>query len=72
MDVAKVIRILGYIVYVALWSPVILLIAVIAPIWVTVMCINADLPVIYGFRVLGQAFKGSIAHDMKFIETGVW
>ena len=72
MDVAKVIRILGYIVYTALWMPVILLIAVIWPIWVMAICIQNDLPVSSGWRWMGQGLKGSIAHDVNFIKTGIW
>ena len=72
MDVAKIIRILGYIVYTSLWMPVILLVAVIAPIWVTFMCIRDEMPVSTGWHWMCQAIKGSIAHDMNFIKTGVW
>ena len=72
MDVAKVIRTLGYIVYTALWMPVILLILVAMPIWATAVCISNDWPVSSGFIWMRQAIAGSIAHDMNFIETGEW
>lgn len=72
MDVAKVIRTLGYIVYVALWSPVILLIAMFLPIWAMAICIQSDLPVSSGLIWIGQALKASIAHDMNFLKTGIW
>ena len=71
-DVAKVIRILGYIVYVILWLPVIILVAVFVPIWATIKCIKMDMPASTGVYWFIQALKRSIAHDMNFIETGVW
>lgn len=72
MDVAKFIRILGYIAYVILWSPVIMLIAVIGPIWMAIICIRAEIPVINGWQAIYQGFKSGITHDMNFIETGEW
>lgn len=68
MTVDKFIRILGYIVYVALWSPVIVLAMIILPIWV--MCMFKSIP--EGWAVYKMALKTGINHDMEFIKTGVW
>ena len=67
MDVAKFIRILGYIMYVILWSPVIVLTLLI----LFIMNITT-----IGFRNTLIFFKAKLKeshdHDMKFINEGVW
>lgn len=68
MTVEKFIRILGYIVYVALWSPVIVLGIIIFPIVFMVMF--RSIP--DGLVMFGMALKTSFKHDMGFINTGVW
>ena len=68
MTVEKFIRILGYIVYVALWSPVIVLIMIALPGWVTIK--TKSLP--FTWMLLKDGLKASINHDMEFIKTGVW
>ena len=68
MTVEKFIRILGYIVYVALWSPVIVLIAIMLPVWVLIKTKSLSLTC----TLLKMGFKSGIAHDMEFINTGVW
>lgn len=68
MNVEKFIRILGYIVYVALWSPVIVLLMVILPIWV--MCMCKSIP--NGWVMYKKALKYGFEHDAEFIKTGVW
>ena len=68
MTVEKFIRILGYIVYAALWSPVIVLILIIGPIWTLIKTKSLWLT-----RTLAKdGLKAGIAHDMHFIKTGEW
>ncbi len=68
MTVEKFIRILGYIVYVALWSPVIVLILIVLPIWVLIKTESLSLT----WQLLKNGLKTGIHHDMEFIKTGVW
>lgn len=68
MTVEKFIRILGYIVYVALWSPVIVLCLIVLPI----MCMIMYRSIPEGFAASMTALKFGIQHDMEFIRTGVW
>ena len=72
MDVAKFIRILGYIVYTILWSPVIVLIAVALPIWAIATCVKYDFPMSYAWKWLKEGFWYGVGHDMNFIKTGEW
>lgn len=68
MTVEKFIRILGYIVYAALWSPVIVLGIIILP--VAYMIVFKSIP--EGWSVFKVALKAGLKHDMEFIKTGVW
>ena len=68
MSVEKFIRTLGYIVYAALWSPVIVLGLVILPVVFIIMFKSIK----EGLSVYMMALKGNIRHDMEFIRTGVW
>lgn len=68
MTVEKFIRILGYIVYVALWSPVIVLIMVGMPIWLLAKTKSMPLTRL----LVKDGLKLGIEHDMHFIKTGVW
>lgn len=68
MTVEKFIRILGYIVYVALWSPVIVLILIGGPIWVLFKTKSLWLT----WTLTKDGLKYGIRHDMNFIKTGVW
>lgn len=68
MTVEKFIRILGYIVYAALWSPVIVLGLVILPVVFIIMFKSIK----EGLSVFRSALKYNIYHDMEFIRTGVW
>ena len=68
MTVEKFIRILGYIVYAALWSPVIVLGLIILP--VVFMIIFGSIK--EGLSVFTTALRMNIHHDMEFIRTGVW
>lgn len=72
MNVEKFIRILGYIVYVALWSPVIVLMALVAPIVGLIMFVRMGMTFKDAVRALGCCVMGGIHHDMEFIRTGKW
>lgn len=68
MFVEKFIRILGYIAYVALWAPVIVLTLIVIPLWVAAK--TRSIPV--AGVVIDYGLKAGLNHDRKFIETGVW
>lgn len=68
MTVAKVIRFLGYIVYTALWLPVIVLAMFILPFVYMFMCRS----IIRGLTLYWYAFVSGIRHDVEFIRTGIW
>ena len=68
MTVEKFIRILGYIVYVALWSPVIVLILIALPIWMLIKTRSLSLT----WMLFTDGLKTNIKHDMMFINEGVW
>lgn len=68
MTVEKFIRILGYIVYVALWSPVIVFIMVALPAWAAIKTRSISLT----WMLLKDGLKTGIKHDMMFINDGVW
>ena len=71
-DVEKVIRVLGYMVYVALWSPVIVvLLPVMSVIWL-VQFKRIGFTTKEAMKTLCEAFKTGIMHDVNFIKTGVW
>ena len=72
MDIAKIIRTLGYIVYSILWSPIILLVLVVTlPMWI-VIAIRAEQGIKAGLKSWFNALATGIEHDMNFIETGEW
>lgn len=68
MTVEKFIRILGYIVYVTLWSPVIVLGMIVLPVVFMIMFRSIS----DGWAVWIMSLKSGIRHDMEFIKTGVW
>lgn len=68
MTVEKFIRILGYIVYTALWSPVIVLILIVLPIWMLIKIKSLSLT----WVLLKDGLKANWAHDVEFINSGVW
>lgn len=72
MDVEKVIRILGYIVYTALWSPVIILTLLFGPIVWIALYMRAGLPIKAATDTFARALLNNIHHDMDFIRTGKW
>ena len=68
MTVEKFIRILGYVLYTVLWSPIIVLALIILPIVIMIMTKS----VTYTYMLLKHGLKAGILHDMEFIKTGVW
>lgn len=72
IDVAKVIRVLGYIVYTALWSPVIVLLLLVLPVVWLVMFMKAGMTMKEAVKLYGLALNASIQHDVNFIKTGIW
>lgn len=72
MTVEKFIRILGYIVYVILWSPVIVLALIILPFMWVKMYTQAGYTVKEGIAACVKALKMSVQHDVEFIKTGIW
>lgn len=72
MTVEKFIRILGYIAYVALWSPVIVLFLVLAPMVWVVTFVRSGMTVREACEFYVQCLMSGVKHDMEFIRTGVW
>lgn len=72
MNVEKIVRVLGYVVYTALWSPVIVLAIVITPIMSIALTIRNGGTLKSCIRDLKNGFMNGLKHDMKFIQTGEW
>lgn len=72
MNVEKVIRVLGYIVYTALWSPVIVIALLATPIVWLGMCIRNGHPARTAIDGWKNTFMTNVRHDMEFIRTGKW
>ena len=68
MNVEKFIRVLGYIVYAALWSPVIVFAMIVGPFVSMIMFKSIK----GGLTVYKMALESGFKHDMEFIKTGVW
>lgn len=71
-NVEKFIRILGYIVYVMLWSPVIVLALVILPILALYKGLKIGMTVEQITKGYLESLKFSVMHDVNFIKTGEW
>lgn len=72
MNVEKIIRTLGYIVYTALWSPIIVLLITIVPVVWFAMCIRNAVPIKEGYAAFKRLLMAGIQHDVNFIRTGKW
>lgn len=72
MNVEKIIRVLGYAVYTALWLPLIVLAIVTAPIVVLVVDLRTGRSIKGSINSLKTMFCDSIRHDVNFIQTGKW
>lgn len=72
MNVEKIIRVLGYIVYTALWSPIIVLYILVVPlVWIG-MYIRGGRSVREALAAFKNALICGVQHDMNFIRTGIW
>lgn len=71
-DVAKVIRVLGYVVYAALWSPVIVILLLVLPVVWLVTFMRSGMTMKEAMKLYCQALKASFQHDANFIKTGIW
>ena len=72
MNVEKFIRLLGYIVYVILWTPLLVLIAPISIIAMLVTLKRVGATTKEALQLTGKSFMNSIRHDIEFIRTGIW
>lgn len=72
MNVEKVIRVLGYLLYTILWLPVIVLCFTITPIVWILMYIRVGQPVKQCVKRFKNALAASIKHDVVFLQTGRW
>lgn len=72
IDVAKIIRALGYVVYAALWSPVIVILLLVLPVVWLVTFMRGGMTMKEAIKLYGVALKASFMHDVNFIKTGVW
>lgn len=71
-NVEKVIRVLGYVVYTILWSPVIVLCLTVMPFIYGGMCVRNGKPIGNLFTMFKDALVNGVRHDMEFIQTGIW
>lgn len=72
MNVEKFIITLGYIVYTALWLPVIVLALPITFIVWLVTFTRLGVGIKTGMNLFRQALVHGVRHDMEFIRTGKW
>lgn len=72
MNVEKIIRVLGYIIYMALWMPFTLLFIVGAPIMVLTVELREGGTFKNAMKWYTTALKNMLRHDINFIKTGEW
>lgn len=72
LNVEKIIRILGYIMYTILWSPFIILVLVTAPIMLLIITIRSGLKIKDTMQWYLTKLKEGFNHDKNFIDTGEW
>ena len=72
INVEKVIRVLGYIVYTIIWSPVIILCLTIIPIVYGANRIKNGEPIKNVVTMYKNALLNGVQHDINFIQTGKW
>lgn len=72
MDVEKIIRVLGYIVYMLLWSPFIVLSILALPIVILAVDLREGRSVKGSFMAIKTMFEEIVRHDIEFIQTGKW
>lgn len=72
MDVGKIIRVLGYIVYTALWLPILVLAVIAIPVMVLAVDVRTGRPISGDIAGIKGMLVESIQHDINFIQTGTW
>lgn len=72
MDVEKIVRVLGYIVYTALWLPIIMLAIAATPVVLLVVDIRAGRTIRETIDHLKNLVLENFQHDVEFIRTGKW
>ena len=72
INVEKVVRVLGYIVYTIIWSPVIILCLTIIPIVYGANYIKNGEPIKNVVTMYKNALLNGVQHDANFIQTGKW
>lgn len=72
MNVEKVIRVLGYIIYAILWSPVIVMYLIVTPfVWLKIYK-QAGYTAKDAMESWVKVLKAGLKHDKNFIDTGIW
>lgn len=72
MKVEKIIRVLGYTVYTALWLPAIVFCIVAMPIVYAAIWARHGWPIKEGLKEFKKLLVENIRHDVEFIQTGRW
>jgi len=72
MNNAKFIRVLGYIVYAALWLPITLLHVTVTPVVCLGLCVRSGRSVKSNMKQLLRQLRDDFVHDVRFIQTGEW
>lgn len=72
LNVEKFIRVLGYIMYTILWSPIVILGLVVLPIVALGLGIRCGKTVKESMAWYFAQLKMGINHDINFIKTGEW
>ena len=72
LNVEKAVRVLGYIMYTILWSPIIIVGLVIVPIVYIAWGIRSGRRIRDIVGDLIRSHNAALKHDMHFIKTGEW
>ena len=72
LDTGSFIRFLGYIIYIAVLLPFIILLIVMAPIRWIVVYFKYGLSIAHSAKVLKQTIIEGFKHDVDFIKFGIW
>lgn len=72
LNVEKIIRMLGYVMYNIFWLPIIIPVLVLAPIMALVIGIRNGWRIKTVMRGYFDELKNSFEHDKNFIKTGEW
>lgn len=72
LNVEKIIRVMGYIVYNIFWLPIVIPVLVLAPIMVLIMGIRNGWKIKTVMQEYFKELKNSFEHDKNFIKTGEW